>query len=156
MREYKMRQISGGHTHAPWCLRHTWIGDCKLRLRQPQWQSRMNRHLGASSPSFGLWWMFELPMALREGCKKLVLPSKHLVPQSVLLRHEKIAGTGWDRKEANSKGEFQDVSKHQKIYRVVRVLSKCPRKHCIFQRCSCLGIWPTQLTDFQVLLTRNS
>lgn len=51
-------------------------------------------------------------MALREGCEKLVLHSKYLVPKIVLLRHEKTAGTGWDRKESNSKGEFQDVSKH--------------------------------------------
>lgn len=79
-------------------------------------------------------------MALREGCEKLVLHSKYLVPKIVLLRHEKTAGTGWDRKESNSTGEFQDVSKHQKLYRVVRVLAKCPRKHCILQRCSYLGI----------------
>lgn len=79
-------------------------------------------------------------MALRKGCEKLVLPSKYLVPKIVLLRREKTAGTGWDRKESNSKGEFQAASKHQKLYRVVRVLAKCPRKHCIFQRCSCLGI----------------
>lgn len=92
-------------------------------------------------------------MALREGSENLVLPSKHLVPKSVLLGHEKIAGIDWDRKEANFKGEFQDVSKHQKLYRVV---AKCPRKHCILQRCSCLGIRTTQLTDFQVLITRNN
>lgn len=77
-------------------------------------------------------------------------------PKSVLLRHEKTAGTGWERKKATIKGEFQDVNKYHKLYSVERVLAKCWSKHCILQRCLHLHIWPTQLTDGLVLLIRNN